>query len=214
MQTSFEYLPPAAPALVVFDASDNPKCRPAFGVNPFDGNGCSDSLRQPEFSVGIDGETAGEYRVRPAYLTSNHLSLPMANPQLDAPRFVHLLATRMQDFSVRVDRLDVTVHIGVFRLAHTALHPFKGISSVHFHVEPRRDDLLVDYDICLTGLAWSFLVFGVLATAFSCSFPRTVVRVLGPPCLVAAVFALNWVWARFAVRRFLRRVGRDVLAQH
>ncbi len=43
---------------------------------------------------------------------------------------------------------------------------------------------------------------------------RSLVNVLGPPCLAAAVFGLNWVWSRLAVRSFLRRIGRDMLAEH
>ena len=159
---------------------------------------------------GVGWAASETQSVRPTYHMTNRLFLPMDDPPLVAPRFVQLLATRMQDFCVHVDGPNVSVHIGIFRLARTALHLFKGISSLHFRVESQHDGLHVDYDIRLTGLAWSFLVFGVLATAYSCSFRVTLMNILGPPCCFAVVFGLNWASARFAVRRFLRRVGRDV----
>jgi hypothetical protein len=141
---------------------------------------------------------------------SCRLLLVTSDPQRDATRYVELLARRLRDFHVQVDGLSVGVRIGVFRFPHTRLQPFRGVSSAHFRVTPESARILVEYDVRLTGLAWSLVVSAVVVCTFLWSYSPTWWNVAGPFFVTAFAFCLNWLSAHLGVRRFLRRIGHEV----
>lgn len=142
-----------------------------------------------------------------------HLSISSKNPAGDAERFVEIVAQRLQDLIITADGQHVRVRVGIFRLANTTSHPLKGASSAEFRVTPQAAGVLVEYEVRLTGLAWTFGGFAVIVSVLSLSAqPKTLWNAVGPFGAVVLTFALNWIWIRVGTYRFLRRVGDDVVA--
>jgi hypothetical protein len=142
----------------------------------------------------------------------SRFSFPSSKSEDDASRYVALLAQQLQDFFVTVNGLHLIVRVGVFRLANTAFHPFKAVSSAEFRVVPASDCVVVECDVRLTGLAWTLGAFGVVVSVWSGSRWPTLWDAFGPLVGVALVFILNCAWTHFSVRRFLRRIA-DKVAQ-